>query len=94
MSGKGPGKAALQAPHKVACQDCNLFELCLPIGLQDEDLDRLDNIINRRKPLQRGSHLFEMDDRFECIYALRSGSIKTYTVTDDGLECGCKCRSI
>lgn len=86
MSGKGPGKAALQAPHKVACQDCNLFELCLPIGLQDEDLDRLDNIINRRKPLQRGSHLFEMDDRFECIYALRSGSIKTYTVTDDGRE--------
>jgi len=86
MPAKGPGKNALQPQVKVACQDCNLFELCLPIGLQDKDLSRLDDIINRRTPLQRGQHLFEMGDDFHAIYALRSGSIKTYVISDDGRE--------
>lgn len=86
MPVKGPGKNALQPAVKVACQDCNLFELCLPIGLKDQDLSRLDDIINRLTPLQRGQHLFEMGDDFKAIYALRSGSVKTYVITDDGRE--------
>lgn len=71
---------------KVACKDCNLFELCLPLGLRDDDLKRLDVIIERRKPVKKNTHMFRIGDPLGSLYALRSGSVKTYTLTDDGDE--------
>ena len=71
---------------KVACKDCSLFELCLPVGIDPDDLDRLDKIIKRRRPLARGQHLFHAGDKMRAIYAVRSGSVKTYTPTEDGHE--------
>jgi CRP/FNR family transcriptional regulator len=71
---------------KVACKDCNLFQLCLPVGLVEPDLALLDRIIKRRRPVPRGEHLFRIGDPFATIYAVRSGSIKTYMVMEDGRE--------
>ena len=71
---------------KVACKDCNLFQLCLPVGIDAQELDELDSIIKRRRPVKRGEHLFRVGDPFQAIYAVRSGSIKTYTPTEDGHE--------
>jgi len=75
-----------QSPGKVACEDCGLFRLCLPVGLAREDLEEVDRIIRRRRPLQRGDHLFVSGNQLYSIYAVRSGSFKTYTMTDDGRE--------
>lgn len=71
---------------KVACQDCSLHQLCLPVGIDREDLAQLDHIIKRRRPIQRGDHLFVASDKFRSIYAVRSGSLKTYNLTEDGRE--------
>lgn len=71
---------------KVACQDCNLFQLCLPVGIDQQDLEQLDRIIKRRRPVRRGEHLFQVGEPFTSIYAIRSGSIKSYTPTADGQE--------
>lgn len=71
---------------KVACKDCGLFQLCLPVGISGTDLDALDRIINRRRPVRRGEHLYQIGEPFEYIYAVRSGSVKTYTPTEDGHE--------
>lgn len=71
---------------KVACQQCSLNELCLPVGIGHDDLDRLDSIIDRKRPLLRGDHLFRIGDPFECLYAVRSGSLKTYATSADGQE--------
>jgi CRP/FNR family transcriptional regulator, anaerobic regulatory protein len=71
---------------KVACKDCNLFQLCLPVGIDARELEELDSIIKRRRPVKRGEHLFHVNDPFQAIYAVRSGSIKTYTPTEDGHE--------
>ncbi len=71
---------------KVACSQCMLSELCLPIGIDEPDLERLDRIIHRSRPLKRGEHLFHQGDPFRAIYAVRSGCLKTYTVSDDGAE--------
>ena len=30
---------------KVACSNCNLRELCMPMGLNDQDLNRLDELV-------------------------------------------------
>lgn len=71
---------------RVACKNCSLFQLCLPVGISDTDLELLDNIIKRRRPVKRNEHLFQVGEPFQAIYAVRSGSIKTYAPTEDGHE--------
>lgn len=69
-----------------ACNECQLQDLCLPLGLSRGDIDRLDQIVNRRRPLQRGNTLFNQGDRFQALYAVRSGSVKSYSTNDEGDE--------
>ncbi|HED34457.1 MAG TPA: fumarate/nitrate reduction transcriptional regulator Fnr [Gammaproteobacteria bacterium] len=71
---------------KTACKSCNLHDLCLPLGLDLDDIDQLDKIIRRSRPLQKGERLFSSGDPFKSIYALRSGSIKTFTQSEQGDE--------
>ena len=34
---------------KVACSNCNLRELCMPMGLKPEELDRIEEIVAVRR---------------------------------------------
>lgn len=71
--------------HSV-CEQCGIYKLCMPAGLSTGDLDTLDRIIKRRRPLERGQHLYHAGDHFGSIFALRSGSIKTYVMSEEGEE--------
>lgn len=71
---------------KVACRNCGLYELCLPLGLNGNDLEKLEEIIRRSRPLKKGEMLFHQGDPFHSVYAVRSGSLKTYTIDNDGCE--------
>lgn len=72
--------------HHVSCADCSLNPICLPMAVNEKELDELDGIIKRSRPMKKGEHLFRAADPFESIYAVRSGTIKTYSVTEDGEE--------
>lgn len=56
------------------------------MGLRPEDVDRLDAIVKRNRPLQRGDHLFRSGESFRNLYVVKTGTIKTYTQTNDGDE--------
>lgn len=71
---------------QASCTNCNLKGLCLPLAMDVKDIDRLDNIIQRGRPIQSGDHLYRAGESFTSIYAVRSGSIKTYLIDDDGVE--------
>ena len=71
---------------KVACENCSLSRLCLPMGLEEKDVNRLDQIINRSKPHHRNDYLFREGDTFKGIYAVKTGSIKTYISREDGSD--------
>jgi CRP/FNR family transcriptional regulator len=58
----------------------------LPIALDDHEVIRLDRIIERNRPLQKGEHLYRQNDPFHAVYAVRSGSLKAYAIADDGRE--------
>ena len=45
-----------------SCADCSLSELCLPAGVDRDDLGRLDTMVQRKRPLQRGDSLFRTGD--------------------------------
>lgn len=71
---------------KSHCQNCSLYDLCLPMGLNAGDLDRLDNVIKRRQSVNKNNFLFRMGENLKSVYAVRSGSFKTYLTNPDGTE--------
>jgi len=71
---------------KISCEKCNLSELCLPRGLGREDLEKLDEIAKRTRPLHKGDVLFRNGDEFKALYAVRSGCIKITTSSEAGEE--------
>jgi CRP/FNR family transcriptional regulator len=75
-----------RAPRQAHCKDCSLAVLCLPLSLDMEDLDALDEIVKRGRPLKKGEFLFRQGDAFNAVFAVRSGSLKTFSVTDLGEE--------
>lgn len=71
---------------RVACKNCTLTALCLPMGLDPADVERLDGIVKRSRPLHRGDDVFRVGDRFRNLYVVKTGSVKTYTPKDEGGE--------
>jgi CRP/FNR family transcriptional regulator len=72
--------------YQVNCSNCRLSSICLPLALENDDIDQLDNIVQRGRPLHKGDHLYRDTDEFRSVYAVRSGAVKAYRVTDDGRE--------
>ncbi len=71
---------------EVTCSNCNLRELCLPKGLEGEDLRRVEQVVYARRRLRRGESLFKAGDAFSAVYAIRSGFLKSTILNDDGRE--------
>ena len=71
---------------KVACSNCNLRELCMPMGLSDQDLNRLDELVAVRRRIKRGDTLFPNGEKFTSLYAIRTGFFKTCLATEDGRD--------
>ena len=71
---------------RTQCQKCSLYQLCMPMGLAEGDLSKLDRIIKRRRPVEKGEYLFRLGEQFNALYAIRSGSLKTFTSQSDGQE--------
>ncbi|WP_107852661.1 FNR family transcription factor [Oceanimonas marisflavi] len=72
--------------QSIHCQDCSISQLCIPLGLNSDELDELDNIIERKKPIQKGQALFKAGDELKSLYAIRAGTVKSYTITEQGDE--------
>ncbi|MGS0535473.1 FNR family transcription factor [Pseudoalteromonas sp. SaAl2] len=70
----------------ISCNDCSISQLCLPFTLNGQEMDKLDEIIERKKPLHKGDYLFESGASLNAIFAVRSGSFKSYTLSEQGDE--------
>ncbi|MBV0931978.1 fumarate/nitrate reduction transcriptional regulator Fnr [Marinobacterium weihaiense] len=81
---KSQGK--LHCLPQVHCKTCSLSTLCLPVSLDLTEIDRLDDIIEKSRPLKKGEHLFHQGEPFSSVYAIRAGTIKSYTLTNEGEE--------
>lgn len=70
--------------NHINCQNCGINQLCLPYTLDEPSLTKLDSIIERKRPYQRGDTLFREGEPLTFLYAVRSGSLKSYTLNDAG----------
>ena len=73
-------------PFKVACSSCNLRELCLPVGVTNAQMDRLDEIVASRRAIARGEALFRSGEAFSSLFAVRTGFFKTCISSEDGRD--------
>jgi CRP/FNR family transcriptional regulator len=72
------------ATLRASCSACSMHQLCLPMGLDNSDMSRLDAIIGRRRKVQRDAHLYRMGDPFTNLYAIRLGHFKTFQINVSG----------
>lgn len=77
-------KKILLTQESTRCSACMLSSLCLPIGMEQNEVSQLDQIVNERIRLPKGSALFHQGDKADAIYGIRSGSIKTQLVDSSG----------
>ena len=42
----------------ISCNNCSISQLCLPFSLNGQEMDKLDEIIERKKPLHKGCLLY------------------------------------
>jgi CRP/FNR family transcriptional regulator len=72
------------ASLKVACGECTLRDLCLPLGLEAADLAALESTVKARRVLKKGEFLYRAGDPFRALFAVRVGSTKTCEIAADG----------
>ncbi|PUE57613.1 transcriptional regulator [Limnohabitans sp. Rim8] len=71
---------------KVACSNCNLRELCMPLGLNESEMERVDEVVATRRKVTRGDNLFRNGDKFNALFAIRTGFFKTRISSEDGRD--------
>lgn len=58
----------------------------MPMGLDEKQLRRIDEIVAKRRKVERGAPLFSDGETFSSLYAIRTGFFKTCVTTEDGRE--------
>lgn len=81
-----PETIKIRTQRQAHCKECSLAPLCLPLSLNMQDMDALDEIVKRGRPLKKGEVLFRQGDTFASVFAVRSGALRTFSVTDGGEE--------
>lgn len=70
----------------IHCQSCSLSELCLPYSLNSQELDQLDLIIDRKRPVHKNDKIYSDGEALHSLFAIRTGTFKTYTINAQGEE--------
>jgi CRP/FNR family transcriptional regulator len=77
-----------QAQNNHIAQECNICEPrggCLGLQLLDSEEIR-QQLCSTKRISRKGEHVFREGEEADAFYVVRSGSIKSYLVTEDGEE--------
>lgn len=69
-----------------SCAECSLQQLCLPAGIEGDDLRRLEAVVQRRRPLEPGERLFRIGDALQSVFVTSEGAFKTIGINEAGEE--------
>ena len=73
-------------PPNTSCLTCRLSDLCLPFGLQIDEVETLEIIIKNKRPLGLGESLFTKNEACISLFAVKSGSFRRFVMSADGTE--------
>jgi len=66
------------------CSTCSLGQLCLPVGMTQHDLDKMDTLVQERVRVRKGETLYRLGDPLTAVFAIRFGTLKTHLTMEDG----------
>lgn len=72
--------------HRASCLHCRLSTLCLPYGLKQDEINKLESIVKRKRPIKSDEFLFRQDENCHSLYAVKSGSFRSFISENDGSE--------
>jgi CRP/FNR family transcriptional regulator len=58
----------------------------MPLGLNEIEMERVDEVVATRRKIARGDNLFRNGDKFNALYAIRTGFFKTRISAEDGRD--------
>ena len=58
----------------------------MPLGLNESEMERVDEVVATRRKVSRGDNLFRNGDKFNALYAIRTGFFKTRISSEDGRD--------
>ncbi len=58
----------------------------MPVDLQPQEMDRLDELVATRRKVKRKELLFHNGEKFTSLFAIRTGVFKTRVTTEDGRD--------
>jgi CRP/FNR family transcriptional regulator len=70
----------------ITCDTCNLNKLCIPRGLNQEEIGSLSRIVRRNRTLSKGTVLYQFGEWHHGILALKSGTVKLVSLDRQGNE--------
>jgi CRP/FNR family transcriptional regulator len=56
------------------------------MGLSEVEMERVDEVVATRRKVARGDNLFRNGDKFNALYAIRTGFFKTRISAEDGRD--------
>lgn len=71
---------------RSSCATCSLRELCLPVGLDEHEIQVLGDVVSHKRRIQRGGYLHHTGSKFQSLFAIRSGFLKTCILEQDGRQ--------
>lgn len=70
----------------VHCDECCMQRHCLAAGTDVDDLAELETLIEHWHPMPKERHVMREGDRFNAVFLVRSGSVKTCQTRANGEE--------
>jgi len=58
----------------------------MPVDLSQGDMQRINDLVQKKQRVARGDYLYRSNDAFHSLYAIRTGSFKTQVLHEDGRE--------
>ena len=71
---------------KTQCSTCLVKDICLPSGLKGNDVHLLDGMLFGHRKVRSGQPLYREGDKFQFLYAMRSGTFKSSLTSPDGID--------
>jgi CRP/FNR family transcriptional regulator len=83
-----PARSALRdvSRSQTSCSSCNAKNKCLPADLDADAMRELEAVAKARIRLRKGETLYRAGGPFAALYAIRSGSLKTVLLAEDGRD--------
>ncbi len=73
-----------QLEHLHKCSTCVMGQFCLPVGINAQDMTKVDNLIESRVRVKKGEHIYQQGQKKDALYSVRFGTLKSENSLADG----------